>query len=103
MLGSSNVVLMNYYSLVVVMVVTLMFMAFIVAEFDIHDKWLVETTRIDIVMVARFSQARLLGHRSSLCRLIGEQSLGCDAELCHSACGALSSTSRRCFRFVGGA
>ena len=89
MIALPNVILMNCYSLVVAIVATLMFIAFIVA--DISIELLAETTRSKIVMAARFSQARLLGHRSSSCRLVGEQSLDATLSPWRLACGALSS------------
>ena len=101
MIALPNVILMNCYSLVVAIVATLMFIAFIVA--DISIELLAETTRSKIVMAARFSQARLLGHRSSSCRLVGEQSLDATLSPWRLACGALPSIPRRCFCLVGGA
>ena len=55
MIALPNVLWMNCYSLIVAIVATLMFIAFIVA--DISIELLVETTRSKIVMAARFSQA----------------------------------------------
>ena len=50
-----KVILMDCCCLVVAIVATLMFMAFVVV--DMSMEWCVETTRSNIVMLARFSQA----------------------------------------------